>query len=237
MSITRWMTAFAVAFALICTPGIAHAARFWVSNELGDVAEADAASVSAPQPVQLIFQFKTNGAANARATNYLKDQITQLVTESGFFSEVSASPVASGAIVSVTIDNIPQADAASRGFATGLTFGLAGTTVADFYEASVEYVPSASGATVRKEARHTLFTTIGRTEPPANTTQAQNAEQGIRTLTRQLVTHMLNDLARDPAFSGVAAPTPPPEAVATPVADAAPAPPAETAAPAPAPTN
>lgn len=228
------MAALALALALVFAPGTAHAARFWVSNELGDVAEADRATVAEPHPVQLIFQFQTNGAANARATNFLKAQITELVTDSGLFSAVSADPVEGGAIISVTINDTADMQAAERqGFATGLTFGLHGTAVGDFYIASVEYLGTTNAATIRKEARHTLMTTIGRTDPPANTTQVTNAEEGIRTVVRQLLAHMLNDLARDPGFSGAVAAAPAPAAETV-----APAPTAEPApAPTPAPTN
>lgn len=215
------------ALCLLTATGAAHAARFWVSNELGDVAPNDVATVAEPKPVQLIFQFQTSGAANARATNALKDQITELVTTSGIFSQVSADPTANGAIISVTINNVPQADAASRGFATGLTFGLAGTTVADYYEASSEYVAGPEASIIRKEARHTLITTLGISDEPENTTRARNAEEGIRTIVRQLMTHMLNDVARDSAFA-VAPQTPEAPAEVSALRDAPALTPAET---------
>ena len=103
--------------------------RSFVDPSLGDVPTTERVAPVNPQPVQLIFEFRTQGAANARATNLLREQITESVRGSRLFSEVSTNPVAGGALLSIVIDNIPQEGAASRGFATGLTLGLAGTTV------------------------------------------------------------------------------------------------------------
>lgn len=217
--------AAAFAGALLCAAEPAHAARFFVDNALGDVAQADRAAVTDPKPVQIIFQFKTKGAPNARATNYLKERVTELVKSSGIFSSVTTEPVAGGAIVAITIDNIPQENAASQGFATGLTFGLRGTSVADYYVATTEYVSGPGVATISKSARHTMYTAIGRTEPPANATQAKNVDEAITLLVRQLVERMLTDLGKDAAFPGAAAPP----AVAAVVADPAAAPAAATA--------
>ncbi|MCX7357085.1 MAG: hypothetical protein NT015_02880 [Alphaproteobacteria bacterium] len=129
----KTLAAAFAAMTLIAWSGAAHAARFFVENTLGDVPADQVATVTETHPVQVLFEFRTSGAANARATNFLADKILAHIRESGFYSEVSTSPVEGGAILSVIIDNVPQADAAQRGFGTGLTFGLLGTAVADYY--------------------------------------------------------------------------------------------------------
>lgn len=248
MFFVRKVAAAVAAAALLSVAGVANAANF-VDTALGDVPPDQIVAVSNPKPVQLLFQFKTKGAANARATTYLNAQITELARNSNLFSEVSTGPVEGGAILSITIDNIPSEGAASQGFATGLTFGLRGSLVTDFYVAGVEYVNGAGAATISKQARHALYTTLGRHEPPPTGVRVRNAEEGVRTVVRQLVTHMLNDLAKDPGFNpaaaapaGQAEPAPTPEqppqpgaappAATPPQAPPAPAPPAQ-----PAPTN
>lgn len=180
--------------------------RMFVDPALGDVAASERVAVVNPMPVQFIFEFRTKGAANARATNQLREQMTELVGSSGLFSEVSANPVPGGALLSVTIDNVPQEDAASRGFATGLTLGLAGTTVTDFYEASARYAPGAGAGELRAQARHAIHSQIGATAAPANMVQAANPEEAVRTTMRQILEHMLYDLARQPGFSPTPAP-------------------------------
>lgn len=211
----RFVKLLTAAFAALWMSAVAmpvQAATFFIDTTLGDVPADQVVAIAEPKPVQIVFQFATNGSPNARATNYLKDQVTEVVTQRGLFSQVSPDPVEGGAILSITLNNVPQADAARRGFTAGLTFGLNGTVVADYYEAQIEYVSGPGAETVTKTARHTLFTRVGRDEDPPNTVRVRNAEEGIRTVTRQVLQHMLNDLAKDPAFNPNA--PPPVDAVA-----------------------
>jgi hypothetical protein len=234
----RKVAAALVAAAFLSLAGAAKAANF-VDATLGDVPPDQLFVVSNPKPVQILFQFKTNGAPNARATTYLNAQITDLARGSNLFSEVSTGPVEGGAILTITIDNIPSEGAISR-----LTFGLIGSLVTDDYVANVEYASGAGTATISKHARHALYATIGRHDPPPNGVRVRNVEEGVRIVVRQLVTHMLNDLAKDPGFNP--APAAPPEQASSapppeqaPQADAAPKAPSQTpTAPVqPAPTN
>ena len=173
--------------------------RSFVDPSLGDVPTTERVAPVNPQPVQLIFEFRTQGAANARATNLLREQITESVRGSRLFSEVSTNPVAGGALLSIVIDNIPQEGAASRGFATGLTLGLAGTTVSDYYVGTARY--SRSGAAeLNSEGRHALHSQIGNAAAPANMVQAETVEAGLRTVIRQLTDHLLFDIARQSGF-------------------------------------
>lgn len=180
--------------------------RMFVDPTLGDVPAAERTAVANPRPVQFIFEFRTKGAANAQATSQLRTQMTEIVRTSGLFSEVSSAPVSGGAILAVTIDNIPQEDAFSRGFGTGLTFGLVGTTVTDFYEANARYSPGGGAGELRAQARHAIHTQIGATAAPANMVQAANPEAAARTAMRQILEHLIYDLARQPGFSGAPAP-------------------------------
>lgn len=193
-----WFAPLMAAAALLVSGCISP--RSFVDPTLGDVATAQRVAPATPRPVQLIFEFRTQGAANARATNHLREQVTENVRASGLFSEVSANPVEGGALLSITIDNIPEENAANQGFVTGLTLGAAGTTVTDFYVASARY-SAGGGAQLNSEKRHALHTQIGATEAPANMVQAENMEAGARTVVRQLVEHLVFDLAAQPGFT------------------------------------
>lgn len=193
-----WFAPMMAAAALLVSGCISP--RSFVDPTLGEVAGAQRVAPAAQRPVQLIFEFRTKGAANARATNFLREQITENVRGTGLFSEVSADPVAGGALLSITIDNIPEENAANQGFVTGLTLGAAGTTVTDFYVANARYSPG-GGAELNSEKRHALHTQIGAAEAPANMVQAETPEVGIRTVIRQLVEHLVFDLAAQPGFT------------------------------------
>lgn len=179
--------------------------RSFVDPTLGDVSSAQRVAIADPRPVQLIFEFRTQGAANARATNMLREQVTENVRSTGAFSEVSTSPVAGGALLAITVDNIPEEGAAQAGFATGLTFGLAGSSVSDFYVATARYSGGSGSAPLNVEKRHALHSLIGNAEAPANMVQAENPEAGVRTVIRQLVDHLVFDLARQPGFAPASA--------------------------------
>ena len=219
-----------VAFLLVA-PGAALAGQYLPLSPT-DVAAADKAVVAAPAPVQLLFQFKTKGAPNPQATKFLNDAVAKHVRESGVFSEVTTGPAANGAVLSITLENIPQEGAAGKGFATGLTFGLAGSTVIDYYICTVEFIPGPGAAKVTKEIKHQIITTLGLTKAPENTVKTKGINDAVLTMTRHVVTNGVNDVAKDPGFT-LAAAVPAPPAEAAPVAEPAAAPGAPETATAP----
>lgn len=94
--------------------------KSYVDPTLGDVKpEERAPAIVNKQPVQLVFEFQTNGAANAKAASLLSQQVTDQVNASGLFSQVSTTPAPGGAILSITVNNVPEKNAAGQGFATG----------------------------------------------------------------------------------------------------------------------
>ena len=176
----------------------------YVDPALGELGATDKVQVTDKRPVQFIFAFQTNGAANSNGTNILSKSATEYVTASGLFSEVSSKPVTGGAILSVTINNVPEANAAGQGFTTGLTLGLAGSTVSDFYIGSAKYSPGSGLPTASAEKKHAMISTIGATAGPEGLTPAKSVDEAINTITRQLFEHLLNDIAKDPAFKSPA---------------------------------
>lgn len=195
--------AFVAAMAAFSLSGCLSMTSY-VDPTLGELKPADKVQVTDKRPVQFIFAFQTNGAANSNGTNLLSKSATEYVTASGLFSEVSSKPVPGGAILSVTINNVPEANAAGQGFTTGLTFGLAGSTVSDFYVGSAKYTPGPGQPTASAEKKHTMVSTIGATVPPAGLKPAKSIDEAVNTITRQLFEHLLNDIAKDPAFKGAA---------------------------------
>lgn len=156
---------------------------------------------AAPRPVQVVFEFQTKGVANATATKYLSAQVVEQIQGSGLFSEVRDTPVADGALLNVVLNNVPLTDDAfSKGFVTGLTFGLAGSQVSDGYVCTIKYLPSPQDATINKTARHAIHTVMGAKEGPNNGTKVESLEVAVKTMTRQIVSTALDDLSRDPAF-------------------------------------
>lgn len=202
LALLRALIGATLAIAMIIAAP-AQAAKFYIESKLGELAAEQRAKVEKPRPVQLIFQFTTDQKANPKATKYFKEQVFKLVRESGAFSEVLETPVEGGAMLTVTIDNIVQKDAAGKGFVTGLTFGLAKTVVRDGYLIVAEYNAAAGATPIRRETTHGLWLTMGTKEVPGpELIQVKNAMIGIQTVVRQGVGHAVNQLALDPAFTG-----------------------------------
>lgn len=168
----------------------------------GNTKRVDAAQFrkpAQPAPVQLFVEFESKGVANARATEFVRPMVQEQVQASGLFSQVQTTPADGGALLEVKLNNIPvNDDAFSKGFVTGLTFGLAGSQVSDGYVCTVRYLQGKES--IEKTSRHAIHTTLGNTATPGNATKAQNLEEAVRTVVRQVLSTALNDLSHDPKF-------------------------------------
>jgi hypothetical protein len=196
--INRLAKAASLALLALLSTGCA---TMYVDNGLKDVAKSDFMAPPEPRPVQLLFAFQTKGAANARATKQLSDEVTKTVMESGLFSAVGTQPVEGGTLLSVTINNIPVTDDAfSKGFVTGLTFGLAGSQVTDGYLCTIDYQPAVGRGKLQKKVRHAIHTTVGAKKAPTNGVKAKSIMEAVYTMTHQIVGNGLKELSLDPSF-------------------------------------
>lgn len=195
----RWLR-FAAALSLAAVLG--GCASVYVD---GSVKEVPAAQMSKPAkavPVQVFFEFQTKGVANAQATSLLKAKVLEQITQSGLFASLVEQPVAGSGQLSITLNNVPLSDDAfSKGFVTGLTFGLAGSQVSDGYVCTARYMPGNGAPAVTKSARHAIHTTVGNAAAPGNATKAASMEEAAYTMTRQVLSQVLNDLSKDASFN------------------------------------
>ncbi|MBA4306239.1 MAG: hypothetical protein C0429_05830 [Sphingopyxis sp.] len=179
-----------------------HAAKVYVDRTLGDVTAEQKIVFAEPKPVQVIFEFRTKGSANAKATNYLKDIVQRKLLESGYFSQVSTVPVEGGATLIMTMDNIPEEDAAGKGIKVGLTLGLAGVKVSDFYISSLEYSAAAGAAPLKVEVMHAIHTTIGKKPNETIGILVKNQDEAIDIVVHQVLAHGMNGIAKLASSSG-----------------------------------
>ncbi len=178
---------------------------------------------ASPQPVQLVFEFQTKGVSNAQATAHLKTLVKEQVTESGLFAAVSDEPVSGGALLTLTMNNVPlNDDAMGKAFLAGFTFGLAGTVVGDGYESQLRYsarpgVPPAPPL----QQKHAIYLKIGASGPPPNAVEVEGLDAAVKRMVRQTLSRLLDGLSRSAAFrgqgpdGGPATPSPTPSATAS----------------------
>lgn len=189
------------ALLVIAALGASGCATMYVDGALKDVDASQVRKPVRPQDAQVLFTFQTRGTANAKATAFLKEEITKTVEASGLFASFGPDPSLSGAILNITINNVPlDDDAFAKGFATGLTFGLVGSKVTDGYVCTVEFLPPGSSQKVVAKSRHALHTTMGAKGAPKNAIKAKSINDAVLTMARQVVTAALKDLSQDRVF-------------------------------------
>jgi hypothetical protein len=183
---------------LLLIIGLSGCASHYVDNATPEIPVTEFVKPQLAKPVQLLFEFQTNGVVNANVTELLKDRVADQVKLSGLFSEVEYSAVESGEILSVTLNNVPLEgeDAFAKGFVTGFTFGLAGSQVTDGYICTAKYISNTQPKGVEIEARHAIHTKLGAGEEPANSTKAKNIDEAVNMMIKQILSHVLNDLSR-----------------------------------------
>jgi hypothetical protein len=192
---------FARSFFLATAIALTGCANFYVDGNTQEVKTSEFKKPSEPRPAQLVFEFQTKGVLNARATQLLQQQVVDQVKASQLFSDVETQPTAHSNLLSIRINNVPISDDAfAKGFVTGLTFGLAGSKVSDGYICTATYLKPGSVDPVVKTTRHAIHTTLGAAASPGNATKAENIEDAVRTMVRQVVSNVLNDLSKDPSF-------------------------------------
>jgi len=73
--------------------------------------------------------------------------------------------------IKISVENVADmGDAAAKGFGTGLTLGLAGSTVTDGYEFKISM--SGANGTVEKNYSHALHSTVGNKKAPIEGVEA-----------------------------------------------------------------
>lgn len=177
-------------------------ANFYVDTATKPIPAAEMKQVADPKPVQLVFEFQTKGAPNPRATEHLKNVVTNEIKDSHLFSSVAADPAPGVAMLNVTLNNISLTDnPAAKGFVTGLTFGLAGSVVTDGYICTISYLPAGQSTPIVKTARHAIHTTIGVSSPPPGAQKSASIRAAIDKMTRDVLSNALKELSDDPGFN------------------------------------
>jgi hypothetical protein len=185
-----------VVVACLSTTGCLSA-KMYVDPALPKVAKADLVQAPQPQPVQVLFEFRTKGNANARATNQLRPRVVAVAAESGLFSAV-APDANGGGVLKIVIDNVAITDnAAAKGFGTGLTFGLVGSMVTDGYVCTASY--TRNGSVTEATARHAIHTTIGNHAGPPGLTP-MDPQTAVNQVMDQLTWNVLKQLSDKKAF-------------------------------------
>jgi hypothetical protein len=182
---------------------------FYVDTGLHDLSTDEMVKVADKHPVQLLFDFQTKGVHNAQVTEMAKLYAIDAANDSGLFSQVSTDPVQGGAVLNIVVNNVPLTDDAfAKGFVTGFTLGLVGSTVGDGYICTVDYLPPGNAPKITKSMRDAIYMSLGATaSTPEHAAKVANMEVAFHTMMRQVVSNTLNEVAKDASFGGKPAST------------------------------
>jgi len=198
--LSRGVAMFVLAWACALLTGCAS---FYVDNGLRKADSAQLIKPASPKPVQLFFNFQTKGAPNLAATEHAKAQVTELVSQSGLFSQITDAAAPGVGTLEITINNVLLTDdVMAKGFVTGLTLGLVGNTVGDGYVCDLQYKPTDAGAPINAHVSHAIYTSLGAGASPQAATKAASIEDAFRTMVRQAVKGLLLKLSNNPTFQG-----------------------------------
>ena len=170
----------------------------YVDKNLPAVTVADLKQPANHYPVQVLTEYQTNGSTNAKATEHVAPIVTDSIKQSALFSDVVAAPATADRKLFIKFNNIANMDSAqSKGFATGLTLGLVGSTVTDGIVMEATYV--VPGRQDRTHSYKTaVISTIGATaSAPPGLTAAPSAKEATHQFVNNLIMNLLNDMSHD----------------------------------------
>ncbi len=145
------------------------------------------------QPLVLDFTFLRNGTAVSNVTQAVRPKIEAILANTGYFAPILTSNEASEQQLTIKLDNITDIkDAVGKGFATGLTLGLAGSAVTDGYIFSASFQKTGKDP-FENTYNHTIFSTVGNAKGPEGQTPLETAE-AVDVVLQELLLNLVNDL-------------------------------------------
>lgn len=142
-----------------------------------------------PQSVTVATTFTREGKPIKRAQKLLQENVEEILTKAGY------TLVEEGAEASfdITFNNVPEEGAFGKGFGTGLTLGLAGTAVSDFYEVTISHTQG--DVAVQRDYGHAIHSTIGNAAAPiANVAASANIPEAFYSMVEDVVLQFLIDM-------------------------------------------
>lgn len=155
---------FVVAAVLSCAALVGCSTpKSFVDPSVPKVSYDDIKKRAEPLKLKLLAEFQRNGEHLTKVDSTLRDSTERVLRGTGVIVATNDQPIGE---IRVVCNNIADmASARAKGFGTGLTFGLAGSTITDAYELTISI--TVNGKTVTRSAiKDSIFTIIGRGNVP-----------------------------------------------------------------------
>lgn len=170
--------------------------RSYLDPSKPQVTYSDIVRTKEPLPLKLTTVFLRNGEPFPKANSILLDNSSRILRATGLIDPDGPNSVGS---VLITVNNIADtAAAAGKGFGTGLTFGLVGSTVQDNYELSLEI--NANEKSAKKYGiQNGIATAIGNTSIPAGV-EPLTTSVAFQKVLEQMILQALKEIQHDTNF-------------------------------------
>jgi len=137
--------------------------RSYLDPSQPKISYSDLARPDKPLSLRLTTEFQRNGEPNPKANPTLLDNSSRILRASGIVDPDGPNSVGS---INIVVNNVADiASAATKGFGTGLTLGLVGSTVSDNYELTMTISINEKKVT-KSGIRNGIATAIGNTSIP-----------------------------------------------------------------------
>ena len=152
---------------------------------------------SEPYRVKIIVEFQRNGKHFPQVDSELMGHVERVVRGTGFI--IPATQGTSGEL-KVIVNNIADlGKAAAKGVGTGLTLGLVGSTVTDYYE--MESTLSLNDKVIKRtNYKHALHSTVGLKKAPEGL-EPMTPSAAFGKVVEQLILNFLNDIQKSGELS------------------------------------
>jgi hypothetical protein len=188
-----WRLLAVLAAVLIAGTGCSHS---YVDPSYGKIGYGDLAQRQDKLKWRVSAEFQRNGIHRETVDATLATNVDRVLRGTAMVVPTSdpASPE-----LKVVVNNFGDIGAAAgKGFVTGLTFGIAGNTVTDFYEMHVTLTDG--DKIIRKSGyKHELHTTVGNAKGPAGVSPT-SATEGFQKIMEQMLLNALKDIEGDLAL-------------------------------------
>jgi hypothetical protein len=173
---------------------ITGCSQSYVDPSYGKVAYENLNRRDVPAQWQITVEFQRNGVAFPRVDELLRENVERVVRASGV-----AVPAVDAAApeLRVVVNNIADINKAmAKGFGTGLTLGLAGSLVTDYYE--MEIVLTDGGKVFRKSGyKHAIHTAVGNSSGPTGVVASASLSEAFNTVVEELMLNALKDIENE----------------------------------------
>lgn len=182
---------FILPFVLLTSACIS--VQTYTSSEHQKYHNSDLKTPSHPYPIQLKTEFFRNGKPIPAASAELS-QAAKAALQNTKIAVVQHQAENTLKISGNNIADIGQA--VGQGFKTGLTMGLSGSTVQDYYQFTCSYL-NKNQVLLSETYPHAIVSNIGNKAPPPGLTYRGNIPAAFNTVVSDIVVNCLGDIQKN----------------------------------------